>query len=293
MQILPAQERNKILLDWNDTGSGPVPGTCIHNLIEAQCETKPGGIAVTDLKSELSYGKLNKQANQLANYLQRFGVGPNVPVGISLDRSNEMILAIFAVLKAGGAYLPLDPAYPLERLSYMLANARAPVLITVSDLTKNQQDYDGKTITLDGDWPQISQEDDKNLETSISPETFAYVIYTSGSTGKPRGIAVSHRNLVHSTVARNYFYDHNPGSFLLQSSFTFDSSIAGIFWTLCTGGKSFCRLRRIEQDMNQLADIISSQQVTHTLSLPSLYMLLLEMADPNEIAITQDGDRGG
>lgn len=283
LQILPAEERNKILFDWNDTGAGPVPGTCIHNLIEAQCESKPDGTALTDLKSELSYGKLNQQANQLANYLQGVGIGPNVPVGILLDRSNEMILAIFAVLKAGGAYLPLDPTYPQERLSYMLANSRAPVLITVSDLAKNQQDYDGKMITLDGDWSQISQEDDKNLDTSISPETFAYVIYTSGSTGKPRGVAVSHRNLVHSTVARNYYYDDNPESFLLQSSFTFDSSIAGIFWTLCTGGKLVLPPARIEQDMNQLADIIASQQVTHTLSLPSLYMLLLEMADPMKL----------
>lgn len=283
LQILPEAERSKILYEWNDTGAGPVPDTCIHSLIEDQCDTRSNEIAVTDLNSKLSYGQLNKQANQLANYLQRHGVGANVPVGILLGRSTRMALSILAVLKAGGAYLPLDPAYPWERLAYMLDDSKAPVLITTGDLAGNLQAFEGKLIILDDDWSQISQEDESNLGASTSPGNSAYIIYTSGSTGKPRGVAVSHSNLVHSTVARNYFYDEAPEAFLLLSSFTFDSSIAGIFWTLCTGGILVLPPQRIEQDMKQLAEIIAAQKITHTLCLPSLYMLLLELAEPSKL----------
>lgn len=204
-----------------------------------------------------------------------------------LDRSTEMALAILAVLKAGGAYLPLDPAYPRERLAYMLDDAQAPVLVTLQDLTGDQLSYNGKTIILDIDWSQIAQENDQNLKISTSPENNAYIIYTSGSTGKPGGVPVSHRNLVHSTFARNFYYEDHPESFLLLSSFTFDSSIAGIFWTLCMGGKLVLPPQRIEQDINQLSEIITDQEITHTLCLPSLYMLLLELANPTQLVSLQ------
>lgn len=287
LEILPESERSRILFEWNDTGHGPVPDTCIHNLIESQCETRSNDIAVADMKSRLSYGQLNTRANQLASYLQRHGVKADVPVGILLERSTQMALSILAVLKAGGAYLPLDPAYPWDRLAYMLDDSRTPVLITTVEHADNLQDFDGKVIFLDQDWSQISQEEDASLTGTASPENSAYIIYTSGSTGRPRGVAVSHSNLVHSTTARNFFYDRQPASFLLLSSFTFDSSIAGIFWTLCSGGKLVLPPQRIEQDMKQLAEIIADQQVTHTLCLPSLYLLLLDLAQLEKLSSLQ------
>ena len=284
LQILPDDERKKLLYEWNDTATDPIPDICIHQRIEEHIAQKPEGLAVADDTGRLSYQELNKRANQLARYLRRLDVGPNVPVGLLLERSTDMIVSILAVLKAGGAYVPLDPDYPAERLSFMLTNARVPVVLTQSKLSGVLPDHKAHICFLDRDADLIAEESSTDLESTANPDNLAYIIYTSGSTGQPRGVPVSHRNLVHSTLAREYFYEDRVGSFLLLSSFTFDSSVAGIFWTLCQGGKLVLPPQRIEQDMSRLSEIIALHGITHTLCLPSLHMLLLEIAEPAKLS---------
>ncbi|MGZ9163886.1 MAG: non-ribosomal peptide synthetase, partial [Anaerolineales bacterium] len=284
LQLLPDDERNTLLYEWNDTATDPIRDICIHQLIEEQIAQKPESIAVADDAGQLSYRELNRRANQLAHYLRRLGVGPDVPVGLLLERSTDMIVSILAVLKAGGAYVPLDPDYPTERLAFMLKDARVPVVLTQSNLADVMPDHEANVCFLDRDSDLIAQESSANLELTANPDNLAYIIYTSGSTGQPRGVPVSHRNLVHSTLAREYFYPDRVGSFLLLSSFTFDSSVAGIFWTLCQGGKLVLPPQRIEQDMNRLSELIALHGVTHTLCLPSLHMLLLEIAEPAKLS---------
>ncbi len=280
LEFLPAEERRVILQDWNNTSTGPLPEVCIHRLIEDQAARRPDGIAVADQTRQLTYQELNQRANQLAYTLRELGVSADVPVGLLLERSTDMIVAILAVLKAGGAYLPLDPDYPRDRLEFMIRDARAAVLLTQERLAASIPIREAAVMCIDRDWEMIARQSTANPAVAAGPDNLAYIIYTSGSTGMPRGVPVSHRNLVHSTLARETFYEQPVGSFLLLSSFTFDSSVAGIFWTLCQGGKLVLPPQRIEQDMNQLAELIALHGITHTLCLPSLHLLLLELADP-------------
>src|SRR5207248_4262876 len=145
----------------------------------------------------LTYRELNAKGNQLAHHLQHLGVGPEVLVGISLERSLDMVIALLGVLKAGGAYVPLDPAYPQDRLAFMLQDAQVAVLLTQRRLIERLPKQTAKMICLDTDWGEIARESDKNLSGEATPENLAYVIYTSGSTGWPKGVAIEH----HGTVA--------------------------------------------------------------------------------------------
>ena len=185
-------------------------------------------------------------------------------MALCLDRSIEMIVSILAVLKTGGAYVPIDPTYPSERQLFMIENTNAPVLITTKHIVEKQQlaadNSDCKIICLDVDAEIISSQPEANPEAQVKPDDLAYIIHTSGSTGKPKGVQISHRNLVHSTHARMEYYPDQVRAFLLLSSYAFDSSVAGIFWTLCQGGTLVLSPARIEQDMTQLSALISENQ---------------------------------
>jgi amino acid adenylation domain-containing protein/non-ribosomal peptide synthase protein (TIGR01720 family) len=287
VELLTASEREVLLYGWNDTETTPFPNACIHQLIEQQVKKKADVVAVADDSLVITYRELDRRANQLAHYLQRLGVRANTPVGLLLERSTEMIVAILGVLKAGGAYLPLDPAYPQERLAFMLADTGAPVVLTQKKWADALQEREARTVVIDAEWDTIAQEDVAAPNTPVLPENLAYVIYTSGSTGVPKGVPVSHQRLVYSTVARYHFYERAVDRFLMLSSFTFDSSVAGIFWTLCQGGVLVLPPQRIEQDTQQLAATIAVHQISHILMLPSLYAILLEQADTAQLASLQ------
>jgi amino acid adenylation domain-containing protein/thioester reductase-like protein len=219
---------------------------CIHKLFEAQVKQNPDAVAVIFNNQKLTYRLLDRQANQIAHYLQKLGVGADVLVGLCVDRSLETIVGILGILKAGGAYVPLDPTYPKERLAYMVEDARVPVLFTQEHLLASIPDYATKVVCLDSDWHQIAQESQLPPSDRANPENLAYVIYTSGSTGKPKGVAIEHRALVNFSRAASQFYDVTHRDRVLQfASISFDAAVEEIFMTLVQGGTLVLRTKEM------------------------------------------------
>lgn len=281
LSLLCEDERRMIAVQWNDTGADFPRDACIHHLIERQAETFPDKVAVAFPGQELTYLALNRRANQLANHLQALGVGPETCVAVCMQRSIEMIVAILGILKSGGAYVPIEPDYPPERQALIVEDAGARVLLTAPQSPAIPCDC--PTLRLDADFDEIARSPEHPPASVGLPENLAYVIYTSGSTGAPKGVQVTHRNLVHSTCARTRYYADPVERFLLLSSIAFDSSVAGIFWTLSLGGTLVLPPHRIEQDMGRLAALIAEHAVSHTLLLPSLYHLLLDHAEAADL----------
>lgn len=284
LPILPEAELNRILYEFNNTATDYSFDKGIHQWFEEQVERTPNAVAIVFENQQLSYAALNQRSNQLAHYLQRLGVKAEVLVGLCMARSLEIVVGILGILKAGGAYLPLDPSYPKERLDFILSDSQVSVLLTVQEWIAKLPEYQARVICLDADWESISAESGDNFSSNITPENLVYVIYTSGSTGKPKGVLVTHQNLVHSTVARIDYYPKPLTKFLLLSSFAFDSSVAGLFWTLCEGGCLVLPPQNFQQNILELTQLIHRERVSHLLCLPSLYGLLLERAVPEELA---------
>lgn len=273
LPILSGEEKQKILVDWNQNPQ-PIGAGTVHQLIEERAAAQPTQAAVVYEGAAMSYQELNERADVIARQLQAQGMGQGDIIGLYTERSLDMMVGILAILKAGGAYLPIDPEYPKDRIDFMLEDAEVKVVLC-QDKILNELSTRVDKLSL-----QARQHEGNTSLPPLVPTTgndhLAYIIYTSGSTGRPKGVQVTHKNLLHSTQARFSYYPQQPGRFLLLSSFAFDSSIVGIFWTLAQGGTLVLPKRRIEQDLEQMADLIASQQVTHTLLLPSLYRVLLQ-----------------
>jgi polyketide synthase PksJ len=267
------ETEQKQLLAWNRTETEYPKDKTIVDLFEEQVEKTPDMSAVVFNDENLSYRELNAKANQLAHYLQSLGVKPEVLVGICLERSLEMFIGLLGILKAGGAYVPLDPNYPRERLEFMIEDSGMPFLITHSslDLPKTT----AKLICLNVEAETLSMLSIENPDNGLKPSNLVYLIYTSGSTGKSKGVLVSHKNLVHSTNARFCYYDNPPKRYLLLQSISFDSSVAGIFWTLCQGGALILPPPFVEHDTLELTRLIKKHQVSTLLAIPSLYTMLM------------------
>lgn len=237
LQLMTSLEQRLLLHEWNDTQTDYSEETCLHQLFEDQVKRSPDHTALVFRDRECTYADVNRRANQLAHYLKKLGVGPDVCVGICLERSPDMMVALLGVLKAGGAYLPLDPAYPEERLAFMLADSQARVLLTQRNLSEHLSE-DVKRICLDTDWVQIAEESEDNLSSESTAENLAYVIYTSGSTGRPKGVMISHRNVVNFlTGIDKCFPPEEKGTWLAVTSISFDISVLELFWTLTRGFK--------------------------------------------------------
>ena len=276
LPLLTMEERRQILIDWNSTQAAFPTDRCLHQLFEAQAEKTPDADAVAFAGQTSSYAELNAKANQLAHYLRSKGIGPDVPVGLCVERSLAMVVGMLGIMKAGGAYVPIDPHYPEQRIAYMLNDARIAVLLTRQRLAAALPHREA--IYLDSDWQVIAQWSTDNPAQCNHPLDLAYIIYTSGSTGLPKGVTVSHRNAVHSTTARFANYQEPATAYLLLSSFAFDSSVAGLFWTLGQGGCLCLPEDDVAKDPAALADLIASRRVSHLLALPSFYALLLKQA---------------
>ncbi len=274
--FLSDDERQQLLFDWNRTEVDFPRDRCIDELFEEQAERTPEALAVVFGDMRLSYRELNERANQWTHRLRHLGgAGPDTLIGLCVERSAEMIVGLLAILKAGAAYVPLAPDSPPERLVMIVKEAGIELLLTQERLVEKLP-AGVAHLALDSDQKLIEHESSKNpVITMTSPGNLAYVIYTSGSTGRPKGVQITHRNLVHSTIARRVYYDEPVESFMLVSPFYFDSSVAGIFWTLCQGGRLVLPPNDFEKDFTSFTNLIEAEKISHLLCLPMVYSVLL------------------
>lgn len=238
LDLLSEEERRRTLVDYNQTAAPyPVDQTIVQ-LFETQVQQTPEATALVFEGQELTYRELNDKANQLAHYLKKCGVVPEAIVGICMQRSSEMIVGIYGVLKAGGAYVPIDPVYPTERMTFILEQTQALVLLTQTHLLEQLPESETEIVCLDANWSAITAERTDNPIGGASPENLAYVIYTSGSTGQPKGVSIEHRNLVNYIWwAKKQYLQDEPLDFPLYSSIAFDLTVTSIYVPLISGNK--------------------------------------------------------
>jgi amino acid adenylation domain-containing protein len=284
LEVVSERERQQQLAQWNETAVAYEAAASIVELFERQAAERAREVAVACGRERLSYEELNQRANQLGHYLRRAGVGPEVRVGLCVERSLAMVVGVLGILKAGGAYVPLDASYPAARLEQMLEDSGATVLLRQAGVRESLAVGAVKVINLEREWREIAQESRANVHAAVAGENLAYVLYTSGSTGRPKGVGVTQQNLLHATRAREHYYGRGAGRFLLLSSVAFDSSVAGLFWTLCGGGRLIVPVEGQQREAQALVQLVREQEVTHLLSLPRLYELLLAEGQDGELA---------
>jgi amino acid adenylation domain-containing protein len=282
LSLMTDAERHQLLIEWNDTHRDLPKDKYIHQLFEEQVEKTPDAIALVFEDQQLTYGELNSRANQLAHYLQKLGVGPDVFVAICLERSIGMIIGLLAILKAGGAYVPIDPGYPQEWLALVLADSRSAVVLTQKLFSDSFRSAATAIISLDTDRDEICKEKDTNPAMATSSDNLAYVLYTSGSTGAPKGVAVEHRNTVaFLSWAVSAFAQEDLRVVLASTSISFDLSVFEIFATLSSGGKIV-----LAQNALALAQLPNAGEVTLINTVPSAITELVKLrAIPSSVRV--------
>ncbi|MCJ8281810.1 MAG: AMP-binding protein [Rivularia sp. ALOHA_DT_140] len=243
LPLLNEAESKQILWEWNETQQNYQNNYCIHELFEIQVEKTPDAIALVHDNCQLTYKELNNRANQLAHHLQELGVKPESKVGVYLERNLELVIGILGIIKAGAAYVPLDPAYPQARTEYIIEDARIEILLISEDTNQYKQENNSKStplqhIDLNNDWQKIAQQSTDNPNSEVTANNLAYLIYTSGSTGKPKGVAIAHRSTVTLLHwAREVFDNQVIAGMLASTSICFDLSVFELFVPLSWGGK--------------------------------------------------------
>jgi amino acid adenylation domain-containing protein len=274
IEALPASEQHQLLYEWNDT-ERVFPQTCIHELFERQVERSPDAIAIIFEDSRLTYRELNRRANQLAWYLHKRGVGPDVPVGLSIDRGPEAVIALLGILKAGGAYVPLDPRLPDERLRFMVEDVRPRVVLTKQNLWR--EPFGKDAVILDRSWATIAQENTANTQNVCGPRNLAYVMYTSGSTGKPKGVPVEHRGVVNLLASMQRTVEVTGDDVLLAvTTLSFDIAGLEIYLPLISGAQLVLASADDLVDGRRLRDLLVDSKATVMQATPATWRLLIE-----------------
>ena len=277
IELIDDEEKHKLLVEWNDTKSDYPQDKCIHQLFEEQVEKTPDNIAVIFEDKQLTYRELNEKANQLAHYLRNIGVARNQIVGLCLERSLEMIISLLGILKTGCTYIPLEPEYPEERLTYMLQDSGTKVLITREHLLKKFSEADLETICLDKDFEKIEKEDSHNLPTNINSDSLAYVMYTSGSTGKPKGVQIEHRAVSNFLWSMSKTPGFNEKDKLLSvTTFCFDISVLELCLPLINGGEVHILRKEDIVDIPRLRKNIETYKPTIMQATPVIWNMLTE-----------------
>jgi len=277
--LLTDEERQTMLVDWNQTAMDFSRRQCVHELFAAQVAAAPQAVAVVFDGQSLTYEELNWRANQLAHHLKFLGAGPDSLVAISMDRSLEMVIALLGTLKAGAAYVPLDPSFPADRLRFMLEDSKAALLLTRSEEKKRLGELPKNvhSVCLDTDWRLISEERDDEPNVTMTSENLAYVIYTSGSTGWPKGVQISHRAVV------NFLHSmrREPGltgddTLLAVTSISFDIAALEIFLPLTVGARVVVASADEIFDAAKMKALIRTSRATVMQATPSFWQFLVE-----------------
>jgi amino acid adenylation domain-containing protein len=278
LELLGEAERRLLLEEWNQVEVEKEEGRCLHELLQEQAGQRPDGIALVYEGEHLSYGALNRRANQVAGWLQKVGVGPEKLVGVMMERSLEMVVGLVGILKAGGAYVPLDPSYPAERLAYMMADAGVEVVLSQAGVHAGRVVTGVRVLELDRQWAQVAQQSEENLETDVCRENLAYVIYTSGSTGQPKGVMVTHANGVRLFDATQAWYGFDAEDiWSLFHSYAFDFSVWELWGGLLYGGRVVVVPEDIRQSPGQFYELLVEEHVTVLNQIPSLFRQLMQV----------------
>jgi amino acid adenylation domain-containing protein len=277
LPLLAHAETHQLLAEWNDTQTNYPKDRPLHHLFESQVERTPEATAVVFGNEHLTFRELNRRANQLAHHLMGLGVGPDVLVGILVERSLEMVVGLLGILKAGGAYVPLDPAYPSERIAFMLEDSEVAVLLTQRHLLETIPNNRAKVAVLDADWHEIAKNEAKNPVHTGGAENLAYVIYTSGSTGKPKGVQIPHRAVVNFLTSMS----RTPGMIgadrlLSVTTLSFDIAGLEIYLPLIVGASVEIVSREVSSDGYQLLTKLVSSGATVMQATPVTWRMLIE-----------------
>jgi amino acid adenylation domain-containing protein/non-ribosomal peptide synthase protein (TIGR01720 family) len=284
LEILSECDRKQLLVEFNNTQTHYPKDLCIHQLIEQQAARTPEHIAVVFENQQLTYAQLDTRANQLAHHLQQLGVTAETVVALCVERSLDMLVGLLGILKAGGAYLPLDPILPSDRISFMVQDAGASVILTQKHLSERFSEQAVPLICLDSDWEAIAKQPEENPPCEATPENLLYIIYTSGSTGKPKGVAVEHRqllNYLHGILTR---LDLPEGaSFATVSTLAADLGNTVIFPALCTGGCLHVISQERATSPDALVEYCESHPIDCLKIVPSHLNALLTASHPEKI----------
>ena len=279
LPLLTETERQQLLIEWNTDQAEDEDGKYmfVHQLFEVQVRRMPDAVAVVFEDEQLTYGELDRRANQLAHHLQALGVGPDVCVGICMERSPELVGAILGILKAGGACVPLDPAYPLERLTFMLEDIQAPVIVTQERLLTLLSGYRTQAVCLDKGWERIAQESTEPPVSHVTSNNLAFVFYTSGSTGRPKAVLRPHgRRGVQRSWEQETYQLTEDDRHLLKSPIGFTLLSMEVFWPLLSGAQLIIARPGGEQDTAYLVKLMARYGITIVSLVPSLLRVLLE-----------------
>ncbi len=277
LPLLSEVEQRQLLEEWNATTRDYPRNVCLHQLIEAQVQRTPEAVAVVFEDQELTYRELNARANQLAFYLQKRGVTAETLVGICVERSQEMMVGLLGILKAGAAYVPMDPSYPKARLAFMLEDSGESVLLTQKHLVHTLTSDRTEIVCLDADWSRIAGEYTNTPEQRVQAENLAYMIYTSGSTGQPKGAMNTHRGIVNRLLWMQAEYRLTSTDVVLQKTpFSFDVSVWEFFWPLLAGARLVIARPGGHQDPTYLVDVIAREHITIMHFVPSMLRMFLE-----------------
>jgi amino acid adenylation domain-containing protein len=286
LPLLDDMERRQVLNEWNDTRTGRAGTARTDRMIAVQCQRRPGAVAVEFEGESLNYGELDQRAERLARHLCGLGVGPGTLVGVFMERSIEMVVALYSIMKAGGAYLPLDPEYPAERLAFMMQDAAAPVLLTQRRLAGRLPPHQAAVVCLDWPWDGIA-EHDGGPPVDVDGAELAYVIYTSGSTGRPKGVQVRHRGLANflNSMARV------PGMtdqdvLVAVTTLSFDIAALELYLPLVRGARLVLASRSTAMDGVALTALMNRSGATVMQATPATWRLLLAAGWTGSAALT-------
>ncbi|MEP7252799.1 MAG: amino acid adenylation domain-containing protein [Ginsengibacter sp.] len=282
LQMLTAAEEDQLLKAFNNTASGYPKDKTITGLFEEQATKTPQSIALVYEEEELTYRELNERSNRLARYLQKKGVKEETLVPICIERGIGMMVGILGILKSGGAYVPIDPEYPQDRISYMLEDTAVGVIVSSkASKEKLPAKAGAEIILIDGDWDEISKEATPNLSIGIAPNSLAYVIYTSGSTGKPKGVLIEHRNVVRLFLTDKPLFDFSEKDvWTMFHSFCFDFSVWEMYGALFYGGRLVIVPANATKDTILFAELLLKEKVTILNQTPSAFYVLQDVLVP-------------
>jgi amino acid adenylation domain-containing protein len=281
LPLLDEAERDRMLLRWNRTQTSyPTDTKCLHELFEVQATLSPDAVAVALEEEQITYTALNRRANQLASYLRGAGIGPEKLVGVYMERSIELIVGLLGVLKAQGAFLPLDPSYPSNRLAFMLKEADVALVLTQQRYLDALPAQGVQAFCLDTQWGTLESHPGEKITGCSNPFTLAYVLYTSGSTGRPKGVLMTHRAICNHLAWRQDTYPlTSKDRFLQKASISFDISVWEIFWPLTAGARLVLAQPEGQKDSTYLLTLMMQEQITTVHFGPAQLQVFLEEPD--------------